>query len=306
VPNIYVTMGNCTRKQAQLLLVFKVLHFVNQLRRRVKPRVQSGFDNDSHLGNYLQADRKAFKRISGLSRLGAREAKQPQHIANRISKGRKNSQKSFRPVLKLHTPVAGPSVCLNESGEEVQQYVERSFRLVSRMLSFVNSQLSNTETALTTIASDNKLFLKHGNSPILQRCSLDEITWLLLSTFSALQTLSECRSQFSDDWLAEQGQRLGLDVDETFVANLEHLLLWLQAKLENALMRRARDELLHPMGNYGKNQRKLLACLDEFAEKPRPLSISFPWTIKPSLAVLWGVSSFSILVEMKHMLTKGL
>jgi hypothetical protein len=174
------------------------------------------------------------------------------------------------------------------------------------MLSSVNSQLSNTETALTTIASDNKLFLKHGNSPILQRCSLDEITWLLLSTFSALQTLSECRSQFSDDWLAEQGQRLGLDVDETFVANLEHLLLWLQAKLENALMRRARDELLHPMGNYGKNQRKLLACLDEFAEKPRPLSISFPWTIKPSLAVLWGVSSFSILVEMKHMLTKGL
>lgn len=297
-------MGNCTRKQAQLLLAFKVLHFVNQLRRRVKTCVQSGVDDDPRLGKFIQTDRKALRRISGLSRLGAREATQPQHIASRIGKGRKHSHKSSKPVLKLRTLVAGPSVCPNESGEEVQQYVERSFRLVSCMLSSVNSQLSNTEAALTRIASDNKLFLKHGNSPILQRCSLDEITWLLLSTFSALQRLSECRSQYSDDWLAGQGQRLGLDIDETFVANLEHLLLWLQAKLENALKRKARDELLHPMGDYGKNQRKLLACLDEFAEKPRPLSISFPWTIKPSLAVLWGVSSLFFSVKMENMLTE--
>lgn len=300
-------MGICTRKQAQLLLAFKVLHFVHQLRRRVKTRVQSGVDDHSRLGSHLKADRRALRRIPGLSRLRAREAQQPQHITNRISKGHKIFQKSSRPVLKLHTSVAVPSVCPNESGEEVQQYVERSFRLVSCMLSSVNSQLSNTEAALTTIASDNKLFLKHGNSPILQRCSLHEITWLLLSTFSALQTLSECRSHFSDDWLAEQGQQLGLDIDETFVANLEHLLLWLQAKLEDTLMRKARDELLHPRGDggYGKNQRKLLACLDELAGKPRPLSISFPWTIKPSLAVLWGVSSFSIFVEMEHVLTEG-
>jgi hypothetical protein len=297
-------MGNCTRKQAQLLLAFKVLHFVNQLRRRVKTRMQSGFNNDPRLGKLIQADRKALRRISGLSRLGAREVTQPQHIANRISKGRKYSQKSFKPVPKLRTSVAGPSVFPNESGEEVQQYVERSFRLVSCMLSSVNSQLSNTEAALTTIASDNKLFLKHGNSPILQRCSLDEIAWLLLSTFSALQTLFECRSQYSDHWLAEEGQRLGLDIEETFVANLEHLLLWLQAKLQDALMRKARSELLHPMGDYGKNQRKLLACLDEFGEKPRPLSISFPWTIKPSLAVLWGVSSLSFSVKMENMLTE--
>lgn len=287
-------MGNCTRKQAQLLLAFKVLHFVNQLRRRVKTRVQCGVDHDPRLGNYLQADRKALRRISGLSRLGAREAKKPQHIANRIRKGRKNSQKSFTPALKLRTSVAGPSVCSNESGEEVQQYVKRSFRLVSCMLSYVNSELSDTKAALATIASDNQRFLKHGNSPILQRCSLNEINWFLLVTFSALQTLSECRSQFSDDWLAEHSQRLGLDIDETFVANLEHLLLWLQAKLENALMRKARDELLHPVGDYTKNQRNLLACLDVFAEKPRPLSISFPWTIKSSLAVLWGVSSSSL------------
>ncbi|KAF3042975.1 hypothetical protein E8E12_009492 [Didymella heteroderae] len=206
-------MGNCTRKQAQLLLAFKVLHFVNQLQRRVKTRMQRGSDDDVRLGSHLQADRKALRRIPGMSRLGDRGAKEPQQIANRISKCRKNNQKSLRPVLRLRTSVSGTSVRSNESGEEVQH----------------------------------------------------------------------------DDWLAEQGQRVGLDIDETFVANLEHLLLWLQGKLENALVRKARDELLYPMGDHTKNQRKLLTCLDEFAEKPRPLSISFPWTIKPSLAVLWGV-----------------
>ncbi|KAF1924212.1 uncharacterized protein M421DRAFT_73168 [Didymella exigua CBS 183.55] len=282
-------MGNCTRNQAQLLLAFKVLHFVHQLRKRVKTRVQSGFDDDLRLGNYLQADRKASMRIPGLSRPGARDAKQPQHIGNRISKCRKNKPNSFRPVLRLLTPGSDASVYSNESGEEVQQYVQRSVRLVSCMLSSANSNPSNVEEALTAIASDNKLFLNHASSPILQRCSLYEINWVLLSTFSALQTLSECRSQFGDNWLAAQGQLIGLDVDGTFVANLEHLLLWLQAKLENALVRKVRAELLHPMGGYSKNQRKLLACLDGFAEKPQPLSMSFPWTIKPSLAVLWGV-----------------
>jgi hypothetical protein len=291
VPNLRVTMGNCTRKQAQLLLAFKVLHFVNQLRKRVKIRMQGGFDDDPLLGNYLQADRKALRRTSGLARLGARDAKQPQHIANRISKCRKNNQKSFRPVLRLRTSGSGDPVCSNESGEEVQQYVERSFRLVSCMLSSVNSGPSNAEAALTTIASDNKLFLRHGNSPTLQRCSLNELSWFLVATFSALQTLSTCRSQFGDNWLAAHGQDIGLDVDETFVANLEHLLLRLQAELENALKRKRLDELLHPTGRYDKNQRRLLACSNEWAEKPQPLSMSFPWTIKPSLAVLWGVSS---------------
>ncbi|KAJ4372772.1 hypothetical protein N0V86_008138 [Didymella sp. IMI 355093] len=264
-------MGNCTRKQAQLLLAFKVLHFVNQLRKRVKIRMQGGFDDDPLLGNYLQADRKALRRTSGLARLGARDAKQPQHIANRIGKCRKNNQKSFRPVLRLRTSGSGASVCSNESGEEVQH------------------EPSNAEAALTTIASDNKLFLRHGNSPILQRCSLNELSWFLVATFSALQMLSECRSQFGDNWLAAHSQDIGLDVDETFVANLEHLLLRLQAELENALERKRLDELLHPTGRYDKNQRQFLACSNEWAEKPQPLSMSFPWTIKPSLAVLWGV-----------------
>lgn len=125
-------MAHRPRRQTNILLTFKVLHFVSQLRRRVKPRVQSGFDDDPRLGNALPTDRKAMRRFGeGLSRLGARDPKQPQHIANRVRKYRKNNQKLFRPVLRLHTSGADEPERSNGSGEEVQQYVERSFRLVS-------------------------------------------------------------------------------------------------------------------------------------------------------------------------------
>ena len=125
-------MATHQRQQAIVLLILKVLHFVSQLRRRVEPRVQRGFDCDCQLGAESSTGRRVFRRFSeGLSRLGARDAKQPQHIANRIRKFRKENQKAFRPVLRLRTPGLDGSDCSNESGEEVQQYVERSFRLVS-------------------------------------------------------------------------------------------------------------------------------------------------------------------------------
>jgi hypothetical protein len=120
------------RKQTDVLLTFKVLHFISQLRRRVRPRMQRGFDNDPQLATKSSVDRKVLKRISeGLSRLSVRDAKRPQHIANRICKCRKNNQKTFRPALRLRTSGSDVPDRSNESGEEVQQYVERSFRLVS-------------------------------------------------------------------------------------------------------------------------------------------------------------------------------
>lgn len=168
------------------------------------------------------------------------------------------------------------------------------------MLSSVGDLLGPTERALSTIASDNKLFFKQSSLPMFECRSLDEIVQLLVAVHEAIQTLSYCRSQFSDNWLAAQGQECGLELDETFVANYEHLLLRLQTELVDALERKVLDEILHPKGGYDKKQRKLLSWFNEFAEKPRPLSSSFPWTIKPSLAVLWGVSSSSISTSLQN------
>jgi hypothetical protein len=125
-------MAKCQRKQTNVLLAFQVLHFVSQLRRRVQPRVQRGFDDDLRLRNKLPTDREVLRRASeGLSRLRVRDAKQPQRIANRICKYRKSNLNASRPVLRLRTSGSDGPGRSNESGEEVQQYVERSFRLVS-------------------------------------------------------------------------------------------------------------------------------------------------------------------------------
>lgn len=154
------------------------------------------------------------------------------------------------------------------------------------MLSSVDS-VSPTGRALSIAAGDDRKFLQHLNAPILEGCSLNQTIQLLVTVREALGIFSACRSQHSVDWLVAQGLALGLDIDDTFVANYEHLLLRLQADLIDALARKAVEELLR--GGHDKRQRKLLSLLfSEFGEKP-PLSTSFPWTIKPSLAVLWGV-----------------
>jgi hypothetical protein len=154
------------------------------------------------------------------------------------------------------------------------------------LLSAVDN-LNPAELALSTVAGSNKLFLKHGNAPIFEGYSLKQTIQLLVTVHEAISTVAAYRMQYGDDWLVAQGLDFGLDIDEIFVANYEHLLLRLQAELAQALTRKALEELLR--GGHDKRQRKLLSWFSEFAEKPHPLSTSFPWTIKPSLAVLWGV-----------------
>lgn len=116
---------------------------------------------------------------------------------------------------------------------------------------------------------------------------MNETIQLLAHVHDAIKVLSDCRAQYGDDWLLAQGLATGLVLDQNFIANYEHLLLCMQAQLVDVLARKVLEELLQ--GNHDKKQRKLLGWFAEFADKSQGLSTSFPWTIKPSLAVLWGV-----------------
>ena len=158
--------------------------------------------------------------------------------------------------------------------------------IAHRIITSVDS-FTGHKNGLSVVAGNGELFLKHDNAPILEGHSLNQLIQILITVQEAINTLATCRSGYGDTWLLLQGLDLGLVIDETFIANYEHLLLRLRGELVQALARKALEELLH--GGHDKRQRKLLAWFSEFAEKPRPLSTSFPWTIKPSLAVLWGV-----------------
>jgi len=155
------------------------------------------------------------------------------------------------------------------------------------MLSAIDDRLSPTGSTLSAMAGNHRLFLKQSSLSIVEGRSLNEAVQLLATIHHAIKILSECRSQYGDAWLVTQGYKLGLNIDASFIANYEHLLLRLQAELIDVIARRALEELLR--GRHNKKQRRLLGWFTEFAEKPHPLSTSFPWTIKPSLAVLWGV-----------------
>ena len=159
--------------------------------------------------------------------------------------------------------------------------------LLHSMLESIDNGSKRVGNTLSSIASSNDLLLKHDNSAILKGGSWNETVQLCKAVQNAVGFLSLCRRVYGDDWLTARGLEAGLLIDKTFIANYEHLLLRLEADLMEALARKTLEKLLR--NGHDKTQRELGNWFTEFAEKPRPLSISFPWTVKPSLAVLWGV-----------------
>lgn len=104
-------------------LTLKVVQFVNQLRRRLKPRLEAP-NYPSALGTEtcLGLESKAFRTLAkGLSRFGLQDKKSSNHASDRVCKSR-NKHKT-RPTLKLQTPGQDDPAIQNISGGEVQQYV---------------------------------------------------------------------------------------------------------------------------------------------------------------------------------------
>ncbi|KAF1944035.1 hypothetical protein EJ02DRAFT_432805 [Clathrospora elynae] len=263
-------MAILQRKRLNISLTFKVLQF---LRRLTKPRVLEGSIDESHLGAKTSPSLRSIS--NGLSRISIQDAKKPR-VAHRICKNRQHPRSS-RSSRRVQTPGSVTPASRNLAVDEVQH-----------MLRSIDNKLSRPAgSAFSSIASNNKLFLKHNSAPIFEGCSLNETVQLLVAVHDAINILTECRLQYGDDWLVAQGLDAGLIIDDNFIANYEHMLLRLQTELTKALARKALEELLR--GGHDKKQHKLLSWFTEFAEKPQSLSTSFPWTIKPSLAVLWGV-----------------
>ena len=82
----------------------------------------------------------------------------------------------------------------------------------------------------------------------------------------------------------------GTAFDVNYLANLEHLLLCLKDRVLRLLVARL-IELAHKhLAESQQTQRK--QCRDWFFEFPdarHPRSTTWPWSIRPSLAVIWGV-----------------
>ena len=148
---------------------------------------------------------------------------------------------------------------------------------------------------LRTVAAQDCLFIKHDSHLTTLPRSLDKL-YDILGLAAALLDRLQNRSGSSI-----QRKRNDADDDvacddfkcDKYVANLEHLLRCLKQNALDAIIRHylniVEAHILH-WHHYWQYQKRI----DEgwFAEWPnsqRPLSTTWPWNVKPSLLVLWGV-----------------
>jgi hypothetical protein len=169
---------------------------------------------------------------------------------------------------------------------------------IERLLDTLDEHTHHRSAELIKIAADDSLFLNHKSEHLTETLAhtinlthaayLFDLTSLLIERLDTLQ--ERCGQQTSHS--LSDAARKGLQ-DEKYIANLVHLLRRLQYILFEILVHRSLwqiNEIVLYWQEYRRQQNKL----DDgwFAEWPngeRPLNTSFPWNIRPSLIVLWGV-----------------
>ena len=107
-----------------IILTLKILQFVRQLRRRVKPRVLDGSITGDGLGIVFTPKVRTLSRR--LTLIGVRGAKESQRHSQRIRRQRKGRE-SWRSAHKLQTLDSAAPANRNLAGDKVQQYVLSSF-----------------------------------------------------------------------------------------------------------------------------------------------------------------------------------
>ena len=152
--------------------------------------------------------------------------------------------------------------------------------------------MKSDDLALTTVAKSDPLFVERKKTNFhIERLSLKELTQLLVVVKDLLDTLKRVPSSHSKvKTLSEGNELLDLSLDETNTANLEHLLLCLKDQLLRLLVAKL-VELVHDhVIECQRDQHKhVKEWFFEFPDARHPLSTTWPWSIGPSLAVLWGV-----------------
>jgi len=143
---------------------------------------------------------------------------------------------------------------------------------------------------LSHIAMHDHLFLQHNVQRLVNNSTIGEVSHILDLTTILLDRLYHAKK--AQD--AKREPCAGFDGIklEKFIANLEHLLKCLQQAALEALIRYSLELLEgdnHQRHDYWHHWKLPDDDWSEWPSGRRPLSTTWPWNIKPSLLVLWGV-----------------
>ncbi|KAK4998118.1 hypothetical protein LTR66_002597 [Elasticomyces elasticus] len=268
-----------------LYVTFKVCQLVNTFRKRIKTLVGSNHTKEEALGvDICQVfERQAYDEID-----------------------RYLGRKKTYPAGKVYAEVNGDKSRdeNNQVLKESEDVSESNFGSLRCLLKQLDAHVNYEEHSLSAIATDDKLFVSRQHDFRLQSLSSAEIASLLVLVDGLLHSLTvlyPCAS--NSGRLLSSGWELANEVDrEKFFANLEHLLTGLREQLLGLLISRTIKLLRSLIAQHQHERAQRFE--DSFLEFPggkRLLSSTWPWSIRPSLAVLWGVCwMFYYLVEDEH------
>ncbi|KAK3704016.1 hypothetical protein LTR37_014120 [Vermiconidia calcicola] len=267
-----------------LYVTFKVLQLVNSFRKRVKTRVQSEWIPKKETWTRVAEDfcqdfeHQAFDEIDQYlgRKTGVRSRKRvhPQSIR------RRTNDDDWKSSERESVKVATATKPTHDSTKSIQWLLDE-----------LNQSVKSGSQSLSTVAASDKLFVDRKSVFHIERLPLEELIQLLVVVKDLLDTFRRAQSSHCHvKTLAEGNELLDLYLDETATANLEHLLACLKDQLLRLLVAKL-VELVHKHVIECQRDR-CKHCEEWFCEFPdaqHPLSTTWPWSIRPSLAVLWGV-----------------
>lgn len=165
----------------------------------------------------------------------------------------------------------------------------------SRLLEQLDDRASAVGPRTSIVAACDRLFLNYDARLLMRHQVVDE-----LRRFYDMKTLLLVRlplfsySTATECWLSDSSVLTpGFFGREKAIANLEHVLCCLrQAALEALIYRELEsfEEVVEQWHQHWLQGRQLdHGWFLEWPNGRRPLSTTWPWNIRPSLVVLWGV-----------------
>ncbi|TKX24209.1 hypothetical protein C1H76_3572 [Elsinoe australis] len=248
----------------RLHVTFQVARLIKSLRRRVKAQVasrQSALKDDNVEQGQYQCEDLDDQTYEDIRRILGRT---PSFGLSSYA----SSPKPSPTMAPAHSDTAG----MIDSPQLTTASLLPSTR---SLLSLINS------------AKDDKTFLDYVGIYTTVTYTKDQASELQSSVHRILTALQAANGTTS---LVLQ---LGIEADElddVRLANLEHMLLCLRQDIDHFLSDCGSD--LFQKHVHEQQDQSIRSDEDWFSEFPNarhPLSTTWPWSIKPSLAVIWGV-----------------
>lgn len=142
-----------------------------------------------------------------------------------------------------------------------------------------------------TTARKSHLFLRRNTDFHVKRLNIKGLEQLIVTVKDLLRTLQRNTPPHpTAPAFPADSTKQDPTLEFTYTANLEHLLLCLEQQLVLQFVKQLVDIVRKNVFDCQRDHERF--CKEWFFEFPdarHPLSTTWPWAIKPSLAVLWGV-----------------